>query len=336
MRNSTRSLFSSYCAHIAQLNAVDNVSHKFELQPEIEQKLEDRITESADFLNEINIIPVDEMKGQTLGLGVDSPIASRTNTKAAEREARSVGSMNEHSYECVQTNFDTYVEYKRLDMWAKFPDFQPRLRNHVTQQIARDRLMIGFNGESVSPDTDIDANPLLQDVNIGWLQGIRDHAPERVLSDIKVGAGGDYATLDGLVFDAAEELLDPWYKDDTDVVAITGRLLLSDKYLSLIEANDKPTEKNALQTLISNKLIGNRRANVVPFFPKKSILITKKSNLSIYWQNGSHRRSVIDNPKRDRIEDFNSVGEAYVIEDFGACAFIDNILTPTGAEGAWE
>ena len=40
------------------------------------------------------------------------------------------------------------------------------------------------------------------------------------------------------------------------------------------------------------------------------------------------------NPKRDRIEDYQSVNEAYVIEDYGKCALIDGITVPDGA-GGW-
>ncbi|ECZ9301754.1 capsid protein, partial [Salmonella enterica subsp. enterica serovar Typhi] len=37
------------------------------------------------------------------------------------------------------------------------------------------------------------------------------------------------------------------------------------------------------------------------------------------------RRSVIDNPKRDRIENFESVNEAYVVEDYRCAALVENI-----------
>ncbi|MHB0564152.1 P2 family phage major capsid protein, partial [Escherichia coli] len=36
-------------------------------------------------------------------------------------------------------------------------------------------------------------------------------------------------------------------------------------------------------------------------------------------------RSVIDNPKRDRIENFESVNEAYVVEDYRCAALVENI-----------
>lgn len=340
MQTDSRHAFNAYRETIARLNGVPSSSDKFTVLPSVEQTLEDRIQENADFLKRINVVSVDQQSGEILGLGTGSPAAGRTNTDAADRDPRSISSMTQREYTCRQTNFDTFVKYKQLDQWAKFPNFQARMRNRVTQQIARDRLMTGWNGTSAAATTDLNANPLLQDVNIGWLQHIRADAPERRMSAIKVGttAGADYRNLDALVFDAAAELLDPWYQEDTSLVAIMGRSLLTDKYLSLINSAsaDAPTEKEALNTMILSKTVGGKKAELVPFFPSKSILITSVSNLSIYWQKGSHRRQIEDQPKRDRIVDWASDNEAYVVEDLGACAFVDGILTWNPDTEAWE
>ncbi len=92
--------------------------------------------------------------------------------------------------------------WSKLDAWAKFPDFQARVRNQIIRQQALDRIMIGFNGTSAAVETDRVANPLLQDVNIGWLQHYRDNAPARVMTgggtdgEVRVGPGGDYENLD--------------------------------------------------------------------------------------------------------------------------------------------
>jgi P2 family phage major capsid protein len=330
MKNTTRAAFNAYTAQIATLNGVPSVATSFAVEPSVEQSLEKRIQEKAAFLGEINIIGVDQQKAEILGLGTAKPAASRTDTTNADRAPRSLHDIKGRAYECFQTNFDTYVTYKELDAWAKFPNFQAMVRDVVVDQIARDRLMIGWNGTSAAPTTDIAANPLLQDVNVGWLKAIRTSAPERVLSGIKVGTGVgfDARTLDALVFDAVAALVEPWYQDDTALVAITGRELVSDKYLALLNdaATDAPTEKAAMNTLIANKTLGGKKSKLVPFFPARSILVTKASNLSIYYQNGTRRRFIQDNPKRDRVDDFQSVNEAYVVEDLGACALIDNIL----------
>jgi P2 family phage major capsid protein len=337
MRNDTRAKFTAYLATVAALNGIPDATAKFAVAPTIEQVLEKKIRESAAFLQRVNVYPVAQQSGEKLGLGITSPIAGRTNTNAADRPTRSIWGMDGRSYFCHQTNFDTHIRYSTLDAWAKFPDFQTRVRNQTVEQIARDRLMIGWNGTSVAAQTDLQANPLLQDVNIGWLEQIRLHAPDRRMDAMKVGteAGSDYQNLDAMVTDMVNELMDEWHTEATDLVVIMGRGLLNEKMMALINgAEAKATEHQALQTLMLNRTVGGKRAISVPYFPARSVLITSESNLSIYWQEGTRRRTLTDNPKRDRIEDYNSINECYVVEDYGKVAFAENVQLHDGTEWA--
>ncbi|MCZ4281716.1 phage major capsid protein, P2 family [Kiloniella laminariae] len=337
MKNESRVIFDAYTQQIAQINGVTDPTRQFAVNPTIEQKLENRIQESSDFLKSINIVPVDEIKGEKLRLGTSGPIASRTNTSSSDRTPRDIHELEDDGYECFKTDFDSYIKYSTVDLWAKFPDFQERMRNQVIEQIARDRMMIGFNGTSHATDTDLATNPLLQDVNIGWIQEMRVKAPARVLNNVKVGdiGGNDYKNIDAAVYDIVGSLIDPWFREGTDLVVICGRDLLHDKYLSLVDNNPAPTERNALQTLLANKQLGGKRTMTVPFFPAKSVMVTPLNNLSIYYQEGSRRRTITDNAKRDRIEDYQSVNEDYVIEELGACCIIDGIQTPNATNDGW-
>lgn len=335
MQNPTRIALAAYISQLASLNGVSEaaVASKFTVTPSVQQKLESRIQESSAFLKSINIVPVDEQAGETLGLMVTGPVAGTQDTDAGERQPRDISNIDSKGYRCEQINYDTFIKYQKLDAWAKFPDFQARLRDLIIQRIALDRMMIGFNGTSRAATSNRAANPLLQDVAKGWLQKIREQAPERHLKEIaagsnkvKIGAAGDYKTLDALVYDAVNDLIDPWYREDTQLVAITGRQLMADKYFPLVNTIQAPTEQIAANDLItSQKRVGNLPAVQVPFFPPKAILVTKLSNLSVYYQNGTQRRSVIDNPRRDRIETFQSSNDDFVLEDMGCCAFIENI-----------
>ncbi|WP_237673704.1 phage major capsid protein, P2 family [Vreelandella profundi] len=326
MRNDTRQVFNAFKSQLAKLNGVENSSEQFNVAPSIQQTLETRIQESSAFLSQINIIGVDEIKGEKIGLGVSGPIASRTNVDQRDRETRDVSELNSHSYECFETDFDTHIKWARLDAWSRFKDFQSRLRNAIIRRQALDRIMVGFNGTHAAPETDRIANPMLEDVNKGWLQQYRDNAAARVLSGVTVGPGGDYANLDALVFDAVSEMIDPWYREDTALVAIMGRKMLADKYFPLIQQNaETPTEAQALDLIISQKRVGGLQAVRAPFVPDGAVLITSLENLSLYWQIGSRRRHVIDNPRRTRIENFESTNEAYVIEDYGLGCLVENI-----------
>lgn len=333
MKNTTRILFNQYLADQASLNGVPSVAHKFAIAPTIQQKLENRIQESSAFLQSINIVPVDEMQGQRLGLGTSGPIASRTNTTTTDRATVDAASLEGQGYQCVQTNYDTHVRYNTLDMWAKFPDFQIRLARAIQQQCALDRIMIGFNGTSAAGATDKVANPLLQDVNKGWLQYLRDNADARVMDTgktagkvtIKADGTGDFKTLDGMVYDATHSLLDTWHTGAVDLVAICGRDLLHDKLFPLVDGQSAPTEMLAADIVRSQARLGGLQAISVPYMPAGSILITSSKNLSIYYQDGARRRAVIDNPKRDRVDTYESSNDAFVIEDLGKACLIEHI-----------
>ena len=330
MHASTRQALNAYFAQLAQLNGVDSVHESFNVTPSVQQKLETKIQDSSAFLSKINIVGVREMWGDKLGLGVTGPTASRTDTTTKERQTRDVHTLDDSRYTCVQTNYDTHLRYVTIDSWTKFPDFQARVRDAIVQRQALDRMIIGFNGTHAAAETNLATNPLLQDVNIGWLKHIETDAAARVLTggatagSVKVGATGDYKNLDALVFDNIQ-LLDPWFRDDPGLVAMMGRDLVHDKYFPMVNTQQAPTETLAADIVISQKRMGGLQAVGVPFFPANTILITSFSNLSIYYQDSARRRHLIDNPKRDRIENYESSNDAFVVEEYGACALIKNI-----------
>ncbi|WGO84682.1 phage major capsid protein, P2 family [Arsenophonus apicola] len=344
MKEITRFQFNAFLTQVASLYGVEvqALSSKIEVSPSIAQKLEDNIQQSAAFLRTINVVPVDEQSGQVIGLGVGSTVASTTDTSKKERATTDPSALTEISYQCQQTNFDTSLPYKKLDLWAKFQDFQLRIRNAIIRRQALDRIMIGFNGTHRAKDSDRVANKLLQDINIGWLQKVRNDAPEHVVSDVKdeagnmlsktirVGVDGDFHNLDALVMSAIDDLIDEEYQDDTEIVVICGRKLLSDKYFPLVNKEQENSEKLAADIIISQKRIGGLQAVRAPYFPENALFITRLDNLSIYWQEKTRRRHILDNPKRDQIENYESVNEAYVVEDYRGVALIENIemLTP--------
>lgn len=338
MKPTTRAMFNAFVSGIALLSGIDAAqAHiSFAVDPSVQQILIDKEKESHEFLNLINIVLVDEVKAEILGLTTSGRIASRTDTSGAgERTTKDIHDIGKRSYECKKTDFDTHLRWTTLDMWAKFADFQIRIQNHIYRQQALDRICIGFNGVSAAATTNIATNPLLQDVNKGWLQKLREEAPAQVLDEVpggkvadKVtyGSDGDYATLDAVVYDAVENLLPPWAADSTELVCIVGRELLHDKYFDKVNKDERPTEELALNMIMATKRIGGLPAYRVPYFPSDKIFITTFSNLSIYEQEGTRRRHFLSNPKKDREEDYQSCNEAYVIEDTDFAALIENLV----------
>jgi len=332
MRNDTRKLFNAFVEQVATLNGVDDATESFTIDPTVEQTLETKVQESSEFLGRINVEGVRDLKGEKLGLGIGSTIARRTNVAINDRQTQDPSTLDALDYELFETDFDTHITWKKLDTWSKFPDFQTRIRDAIVQRIALDRIMIGWNGTSAAAASDPTANPLLQDMNIGWIQKLRVDKPAHLMSQgtkaagkILVGPGGDYATLDALVWDLYNGLLPTWASGDTELVAIVGRQLLHDKYFPLINVEQAPTEQVARDVIMSTKRLGKLAAVQVPFFPDNAVTVTRFDNLSIYYQEGARRRKIEDNAKRKRIEDYQSSNEGYVVEDYDYMAHAENI-----------
>lgn len=337
MRNETRQAYRAYLEQIAKLNGVSDATEKFNVTPSVQQTLETKVQESSDFLSKINNVGVIEQKGDKLGLGIGSTIASRTDTTGADRVPTDPTTLDDTGYDCIQTNFDTAIRYAKLDAWAKFPNFQQRLRDVILRRQALDIITIGFNGTSRAATTNRVANPLLQDVNKGWLQRYRDDAPARVLDEVAAASGvvqiGDavtaangYKNLDALVMDAVNNLIEPWYREDTELVVILGRDLLADKYFPLVNKVQDNSEKMAADLIISQKRVGGLSAVRAPFFPNGKLMITRLDNLSRYYQEGARRRTIVDNAKRDQIENYESSNDDYVVEDYGLGCLVENIV----------
>lgn len=334
MRNETRKAFNAYLDQVAKLNGVDSATTKFAIEPSVQQKLEQRMQESSEFLGQIGMIGVDELIGEKVGIGVSGTIASRTDTTGdGVRTPREVQALDNQKYEAKQTDFDTAIRYSLLDAWAKFPEFQALLRDAIIKRQALDRIMIGFNGTSAAATTNRSTNPLLQDVNIGWLQQYRNNAPQRVLKNGKAdgkivignGAAADYNNLDALVFDAVANLLDPWHRKDPGLVVILGSNLVHDKYFPLVNKEQPASEKLATDMILSQKRMGGKQPIEVPYVPDGAMLITTLPNLAIYWQLGGRRRYIQENPAKNRIDNFESSNDAYVVEDYGLGCLVENI-----------
>lgn len=323
--------FAALAVAIAESYGVPDSAKMFAVEPSIAQELNDKITERSDFLERINVVMVSEIKGEKVFLGVSGPITSRTNTKTKDRDAKDMSDLDNDGYELHHTESDVGLPFAKIDAWAKFPDFQERYSAAVQKQIALDRIMVGWHGVSAAVETDRAANPMLEDVNKGWLQIAREKIAAQVLKEGKVagkitlGTGGDYANLDALVHDV-KQMIDPVFRDAGDLIAIIGSdLLAADKARLYANQAGTPTEKERIENAQVIATYGGLPAFTVPFFPANGVVVTSWDNLSLYVQDTSWRRHVIENPKRSRVEDYNGRNEGYVIEQLQKFAAAENV-----------
>lgn len=344
MQTQTRLLFNAYVGQIAQLNGLDasltvmpGELKQFNVNPVIEQKLQAKLALTSDFMSRINIVPVIAQQGARVGVGITRSLAGRTNTAAGHRRTPTdpTGSDNIDQYFCKQTNYDYGWRYALLDAWSHRPEFQQLCRDAVITQKAADVITIGFNGVDAAVETDRTAYPLLQDVNYGWLYKMRTYAPARVMSHgskdaLKVyvsdTGNADYVNLDALVFDAIHNLLAEQFRTATDLVVVVGSDLVHEKYFKIIsDSADKATEQVARDVILSSRQLGGKPTMQVPFFPANAIMITSLKNLSYYWQVGTARRAIKDEPALDQIENYESINDAFMVEEYGKACLIENI-----------
>jgi hypothetical protein len=106
-----------------------------------------------------------------------------------------------------------------------------------------------------------------------------------------------------------------------------------DRYFITLNDDNRPVDQIAANLIVSQQRMGGLKAVRVPFIPTGKLFVTMRSNLSIYWQINGRRRSIIDNPKRDRYEFFESSNEAYVVEDYSAGVLIDDVSFADSAAG---
>ncbi|MEZ8605209.1 phage major capsid protein, P2 family [Vibrio splendidus] len=347
MNINTLQKLSAYADSVQKLFDVDNAAETFYVNPTASQTLLDDVKHTDDFLSRINIVTVDNQSGEAIGLGVGCMIASRTNTAGGgERKTRSVHDMSSMPYMCEQTNFDTHLTYSQLSSFAHLKDFEERVNDQIRIQADLDKIRVGFYGKSAESDTDVDLHPNGEDVNKGWIQSLREHKPERVLVEvvkdsnaIRIGEGGDFVNLDLAVL-TVKSLLDSRFTTTNDLVTIIGSdLIAADQAKLYADNGNKPTEKSKLEMHQVIATYGGLPSYTVSNFPPRGIMVTSFDNLSIYIQQNTIRKSVGKrNDSKDRMENFESMNMAYVVEQLGKAATVefDNVKLKNPSTGDWE
>jgi P2 family phage major capsid protein len=224
---------------------------------------------------------------------------------------------------------DVHITYSKLDKW----------RNRTPQQygemysqkyrdaLTNDRIRIGWHGVSIAVETDPVANPNGEDVNKGWIQKVREEAPEQIDEDgVTYGhVNADFRNLD-VVVENAKQMIPEHLRDDSELVAFISSDLMAANRLSALAANGNTASEKLL--VDENRVVGvfaGLKAITPPFFPSGTVIVTYPENLSIYLQEGSLRRSIKDNPQRNRVEDYNSENVDYIVEEEQAIGIITNV-----------
>lgn len=294
-------------------------------------ELGENIQQRSEFLKSINLDYVTDVSGYKLRGATEKSITGR------KKDGRYLAHLDhtQGKYQLAETDSGIIVPWAMFDNFARFGDRLAALYAEFVQtQIALDQLKVGWYGKSVAENT---SAADMSDVNKGWMQLEREEKPENVMKDgatvgkIKIfGEGADFENLDHLAAELKSGI-DLRHRDRNDLVFLVGADLIGKEAELINKAHGlTPTEKAVLgsQNLLGS--FGGMRGIVPPNFPARGAVVTTLSNLSIYVQDASVRRSYRNDEDRKGIVDSYYRNEGYVVEDAGLFTAIEfeNVKLP--------
>jgi hypothetical protein len=153
-------------------------------------------------------------------------------------------------------------------------------------------------------------------------------------------ASGDYKNIDALAYDLIAGM-PSWARSSTDHVVVVSQDLVDEKYFPMINRAVRQHRRGQVDQRSGHdrhrhvdqadrRTPGGDRA-VLPRrhdagHPARPARRADSSNLSIYYQEGSRRRYIKDEPQNmAALVDYNSVNEGYVIESTDYAVMAENI-----------
>lgn len=335
MNNKQYSIFKELVTNVAHYYGVDPSyalsGQSFSLEIPQAALLGQNIQQRSDFLNKINVDIVTDIKGYKLRGATETAITGR------KKDGRHLASLKhtQSSYECVETDSGVLVPWSMLDNFARHGDQLAALyAQYIQTQIALDMLKIGWYGKSIAETT---SAADLSDVNKGWLQLVREGKSENIMTEgattgkVKIfGENADFDNLDHLAMELKQGI-DLRHRDRGDLVFLVGADLVGKESELINKAHGlTPTEKAVLGSHNLLGSFGGMSAIVPPNFPARGAVVTTLSNLSIYTQGDSVRRSFRNDEDRKGIVNSYYRNEGYVVEDLGLFVGIeaDNVKLP--------
>ncbi|HHQ6595627.1 TPA: phage major capsid protein, P2 family [Serratia fonticola] len=315
--NKLYQLAHMYARRIAEASGADvnslplstNGIGKFSISPPQENQLRLALMQSNWFLPLITNRSTDQIRGQVVNLGDSSMHTGRRKEGRFTKNVNVSGNI----YQLFPTDSCVRLSWETLSDWIHSgttdDEFIALVAEFTLRVMANDQVRIGFNGTHVAPETDEDAYPNGEDVNIGWHQIAKNfdtvHAnpatPEvdripgffpRVINPgagtLTLGENGVFKTLDAMASWTISTTIPQQYQNDPDLVLLVGADLVAAEQFRLFQEAGKPTENMAAQ-MLANTVTG-RRVYVAPFLPGKRLVATTLANLQVLTQRGHQYR----------------------------------------------
>lgn len=301
-----------------------------------------RMRETDEFLNRINLVLVTRDMDNSIGLGSGKLIAARTDTaKGGTRIPRKIKPNTGMPYECKQVNFDSALSYETIDAWAHHDDFDDCFEREIQKHANLDLIRVGFFGKETANNSDEARYPNGEDVTEGWIQALRNHREDSILSpdgeEIRIGEDGHYASVNEAV-SAVKEKIAPRHRDVNDLVVLLGSDLVAHDAASFYQKRVDPKQPvHQIEMRQIKESYGAMPTFMPSCFPSRGIMVTSFDNLSIYFLARAFRRSFgTRNDSFDRLDNFESMSLCYVIEQLDKAAAIDFDAVKLNKSGVWK
>ncbi|EBX7266853.1 phage major capsid protein, P2 family [Salmonella enterica] len=318
-------MLRKFTAGLARANGQVDTSRFFSLTDPKETQLRNALLQNSEFLSLLpNVLDVDQVTGQVVSTGKPGIYTGR---KKEGRFSRPLG-VDGNEYQLRETDSGSYLAYSLLVVWANAgseEEFFQRIQAFSNESFALDMLRVAFNGTSAAENTDPEANPNGEDVNIGWHQIVKTRSKEQVITDaVTIGdVGADFIGLDAAVTDLVHSCIYEPMRNDPRLVVLASADLIGADTTTMMNRIDRPTEKVAAQ-LIGRQIAG-RTVYTPPFMPEGRLIVTTLDNLHIYTQRGTRKRKAEWNDDRKRFENNYLRMEGYAVEHDELYAAFDKI-----------
>lgn len=224
-----------------------------------------------------------------------------------------------------KAHFDWGIHDDELSDMSEFPNWHTMYRSAQLKAYGDDVQIVGFHGKTHATTSDLSANPMLEDVNIGWFELMRTRMSSNVFTgdangEVKIGTGGHYKNVDQWVHDLYQAI--PMHRRESGMTCTMGGGVMANAEGVYFQTQGlTPTEKSMIQQKTITGVYGGLECIPAGFFFDNALMITNLkrngaalSNLSVYQQAGTMKRSIEYVPKLERTVDWNACWRAYHVE----------------------
>lgn len=324
--------------HGVSVEAIESGAH-FTLEPDKEVEWVTAVQNSNAFLAKIDVDTCESQVVDNIG-AEDMDLASgRTDTENEDRQTTNLAGLSNIRYTAETTQHDTHISFREYNNWARRNRklFQRYISEKRAASKGNDMMKIAWHGERVAKKTDKKANPLGQDVNIGFLHRIKKHFPENYIDgaaeSITIGKGGTYESLDAALI-AMRAMIPEHLRDGLELYA--SEEFFVDRDMKMVEKMTITEAGNQSLQKVFTTVAGGTHAETPPFFPEGTLLLTSPKNLAIRTQEGSVHIGMVKNHPRSCEEFYHESNEFFAVKNYAKAVVLVNVKVANEAAESTE